>query len=103
MSLVTSSWPDARSNLPRHVLLYAVGHVDQPTPGLFQERHHAIDVLVARQRDLDPAVTLGSLWFSCLRLRLLERVGFRQRLVDLARHGRSRREPSLQRLDFGLE
>src|SRR6478736_3640823 len=85
------------SNLPRDVLLHAVGHVDQPAPGLFQERHHPIDILVAGQRNLDLAVPLGDLRV------LLERIGFRQRLVDLAGHGRPRRDLPLQLLDFGLE
>ncbi len=86
------------SNLPRHVLLHAVGHVDQPAPGLFQERHHA---------DRHPGRSAAGSR-SCGRprrpsARLLERIGFRQRLVDLARHGRPRRDLPLQLLDFGLE
>src|SRR6478736_4643970 len=40
------------SNLaPGHILLHAVGHFDQPPPGLFEERHHAVHVAVAGQRD----------------------------------------------------
>src|ERR1700752_4232004 len=41
------------SNLPRDVLLHAVGHVDQLAPGTLQKRHHAVDVLIAGQRNLD--------------------------------------------------
>src|SRR5882757_813282 len=43
------------------VALHAVGHLDQPAPRLFQERHHAVHVAVARQRDLDLALALGGL------------------------------------------
>src|SRR3982074_2223075 len=50
-------------NLPGDVLLHPVGHLDQPPPRLLEERHHAIHVAVARQRNLDLALAFG-----CLRL-----------------------------------
>src|SRR5579862_8690672 len=62
------------------VALHAIGHLDQAAPGALEERHHAIHVLVARQRNLDLAIAFGD-----LRLGLLQLVGFRQRLVGLAR------------------
>src|SRR5882757_10778521 len=66
-------------DLARYVLLHAVGHLDQPPPGLFQKSHHAVHVAVARQRNFDLALALGD-----LRLRLLQLIRFRQRFVDLA-------------------
>ena len=41
------------SNLPRHVLLYAVGHVDQPAPGLLEKRHRAIEIPLPSEQDVD--------------------------------------------------
>src|SRR6202022_1293194 len=58
------------SNLAADVLLHAVGHLDQPAPCLLQERHHAVQVAIARQRNLDLALALGD-----LRLRLPQRIG----------------------------
>src|SRR5258708_5643865 len=52
-------------------------------PRPLEERHHAIHVAVARQRNFDLALALGHLW-----LRLLQGVRLRQRLVDLAADGR---------------
>src|SRR6185437_10878631 len=54
------------SNPAADVLLNAVGHVDQPPPGLLERRPHAVHVAVARQGNLDPrnfdlALTLGDL------------------------------------------
>src|SRR5215475_1713533 len=67
----------AGSNLaPGDVLLDAVGHFNQTPPGAFQERHHAVHVAVARQRDFDLALALGD-----LRLRLSERVRLRDRVL----------------------
>src|SRR5437879_13818543 len=42
-SLNTSSG-ERRLNLPRDILLHAVGHLDQPTPGFLQKRHHAVHI-----------------------------------------------------------
>src|SRR5260370_30221174 len=61
------------SNLAGDVLLHPVGHLDQPPPSLLEERHHAIHVAVARQRNFDLAFALGH-----LRLGLFQRVGLRQ-------------------------
>src|SRR5690349_14103909 len=49
------------------VPLHPVGHFDQAPPGPLQERHHAIHVAVARQRDFDLALA-----FRHLRLALLQ-------------------------------
>src|SRR5258708_5692510 len=62
------------SNLAADVLLHPVGHVDQPSPRLLQERHHAIHVAVAGQRDFDLALALAQ-----LRLGLFQLVRLRQR------------------------
>src|SRR6266446_9534932 len=70
------------SNLAGEVLLHSVGYIDQPPPRPLEERHHAIHVAVARQRNFDLALALGH-----LRLRLFQRVRLRQRLVDLAGDG----------------
>src|SRR5258707_8536303 len=94
------------SNLAGDVLLHLVGDLDQPPPRPLQERHHAIHVAVARQRNFDLALALGH-----LRLRLLQRVRFRQRLVDLAGDGRLAGRQfcpelflvGLQPADFGVE
>src|SRR2546430_3310518 len=67
------------SNLSGDVLLHPVGDLDQPPPRPLEERHHAIHVAVARQRNFDLALALGH-----LRLRLFQRVRLRQRLGDLA-------------------
>src|SRR6202790_58411 len=76
----------ATSNLAGDVLLHPVGHLDQPPPGPLQERHHAIHVAIARQRNFDLALALGP-----LRLALFHRVGFRQRLVGLSGQEKVRR------------
>src|SRR5882672_12633818 len=76
------SAPLPRSNLAVDVPLHPVSHLDPTPPGPLQERHHAIHVAVARQRDFDLALALGY-----LRLALLQRIRFRQRLFDLAGHG----------------
>src|ERR1700730_7913149 len=47
------------SNLAVEVLLHPIGHLDQPSPRLFEKRHHAIHVAVTRQRNFDFALTLG--------------------------------------------
>src|ERR1700731_3487649 len=52
---------EGASNLAGDVLLHPVGHLDQPPPRLFQERHHAIHVAVARQWNFDLALTVGNL------------------------------------------
>src|SRR5258708_2101396 len=67
------------SNLAADVLLHPVGHFNQPAPGLFQKRHHAIHVAVARQWNFDFALAFGDLW-----LRLFQRVRLWQGFVDLA-------------------
>src|SRR5436309_9825178 len=69
------------SNLAVDVPLHPVGHLDQAPPGPLEERHHAVHVTVARQRNFDLALALGH-----LRLALLQRIRFRQRLFDLAGH-----------------
>src|SRR5882757_6051488 len=82
------------SNLPRNVLLHAVGYFDQPPPGALHERHQAVHVLVARQRNLQLALALGCLRLSRLGLRRfgLSRIWrglsirLRQRLAGLAFH-----------------
>src|SRR5215475_16230803 len=61
---------------PGDVLLDAVGHLDQTPPGALQERHYAVHVAVARQRDFDLALALGD-----FRLRLSERVRLRHRVL----------------------
>src|SRR5690349_12379407 len=75
-----SSWrPNVRTrplDLAADVFLHPVGHLDQPPPGLFEERHHPIHVTIARQRDFDLARRLGYLW-----LRLFQRVRFRRCLI----------------------
>src|ERR1700722_4748431 len=53
-------------NLAGDVLLHPVGHLDQPPPCLFQKRHHAIHVLIARQRDLNLARAIGPLGLGFL-------------------------------------
>src|SRR5207253_10938213 len=65
------------SNLAVDVLLHLVGYLDQSPPRPLQERHHALHVAVARQRDFDLAFAFGD-----LRLALLQRIRFRQRLFD---------------------
>src|ERR1043166_8644174 len=67
------------SNPAVDVPLHAIGHLHQTPPGPLQERHHAIHVAVARQRDFDLALAVGH-----LRLARLQRVRFRQWLFDLA-------------------
>src|SRR3954454_24167470 len=69
---------EVTSNLPGKILLHAVRHLDQPPPGLLQERHHAIHVAIARQGNLDLALGLG---FRCRRL---QRLLLPQPLVNLA-------------------
>src|ERR1700728_2175907 len=65
-----------QSDLAADVFLHPVGHLDQPPPRLFEERHDPVHVAVAGQRDFDLAFALGR-----LRLGLFQRVRFRQRLV----------------------
>src|ERR1700710_1190605 len=69
------------SNLAGDVLLHPVGHVDQAPPCPLEERHHAIHVAIARQRNFYLALAVGD-----FRLGLLQRVRLRQRLLDLAGH-----------------
>src|SRR6516225_6339911 len=67
-------------DFPRNVLLHAIGHVDQSAPGALQKRHHAVHVLIARQRNLDLAFALGGLRRGLL-------VRFRQCLIGLVGGG----------------
>src|ERR1700754_4213924 len=48
-------------DLARNILLHAIGHLDQPPPGLFQKRHHTIEVAVARQRYFELALAVRDL------------------------------------------
>src|SRR6185312_8582799 len=87
------------SNLAVDIPLHPVGHFDQAPPGLLEERHHAIHVAVARQRDFDLALALRH-----LRLGRLQRIRFRQRLFDLAGHCRlARGEVRLESFGLGLQ
>src|SRR6266404_7573488 len=89
----------AALDLARYILLHPVGDLDQPPPRPLEERHHAIHVAVARQRNFDLALALGH-----LRLRFLQRVRLRQRLVDLTGDGRlARRQFCLELLIVGLQ
>src|SRR3954468_5023376 len=96
---------EVTSNLPGNILLAALGHLDHPPPGLLQERHHAIHVAIARQGDFDLAFGVG------LRGGRLERIGLRQRLIDLAGHRRLARRQlrfqlfvvALQPADFRIQ
>jgi len=76
--------PEPNSDLPRHILLHAVGHLDQPPPGTLHERHQTIHVLVAWQRNLELAFAVRRLRFDDPWSRLSIRL--RQRVVGLALH-----------------
>src|ERR1700744_1519955 len=57
----------AGSYLAADVLLHPTGHLDQPPPRLFEERHHPVHVAFARQWNFDLAFALGRLWLGLLK------------------------------------